>query len=235
MPDWRRVVKAYAEAIQDKEAFFVEILTWVEVISGARTAPESLKWRKWRRREIRRRATRSRSPSRFASCLLVKFSESGWQLVHRDGGVRVRTGRLEQRIPARLLGSYSRLASVTHSQQETADCYGRGHCFVHQTRRAWIMANRLTQTGVLVSVLLLGCAGCGRIATNNAIAEIQMQDGGVYCDENRPGRPVIWVEFMGPRVTDAGLAHLKGLPQLQTLDLGLHAQVTEAGLKHLEA
>ena len=96
------------------------------------------------------------------------------------------------------------------------------------------MANRLTQTGVLVSVLLLGCAGCGRIATNNAIAEIEMQDGEFLFDGESPGRPVVWVQFRGPRVTDAGLAHLKGLPQLQTLDLGLHAQVTDAGLKHLK-
>ena len=37
---------------------------------------------------------------------------------------------------------------------------------------------------------------------------------------------------MNTQVTDAGLAHLKGMTKLQTLDLA-DAQVTDAGLKHL--
>ena len=37
----------------------------------------------------------------------------------------------------------------------------------------------------------------------------------------------------GTKVTDAGLVHLKGLAQLQSLDLMEH-QVTDAGLEHLK-
>ena len=38
---------------------------------------------------------------------------------------------------------------------------------------------------------------------------------------------------MNTKVTDAGLEHLKGLTDLQTLEL-LHTKVTDAGLEHLE-
>ena len=59
--------------------------------------------------------------------------------------------------------------------------------------------NRLRRGGVLVSVLLLGCAGCGRIGANNAIAEFQMQDASFIFDGESPGRPVVWLQFVGPR------------------------------------
>ena len=45
-------------------------------------------------------------------------------------------------ITGRLLGSHSRLASVTPSRRETSDGYELGHCFAPQARRTWIMANR---------------------------------------------------------------------------------------------
>jgi hypothetical protein len=40
--------------------------------------------------------------------------------------------------------------------------------------------------------------------------------------------------LVGSNITDAGLAHLKGLEKLETLDLSNSAQVSDAGLEHLK-
>lgn len=94
-----------------------------------------------------------------------------------------------------------------------------------------------------------------------AFDAIRAFDGKHEVDENRPGRPVVRVEvryevddeelanlaalltafpqltalrFKSPRITDAGLAHLKGLSQLRSLALE-DAAITDAGLVHLNA
>ena len=38
----------------------------------------------------------------------------------------------------------------------------------------------------------------------------------------------------GPKFTDAGLAHLKGMTKLQELSLGYNKQVTDAGVAELK-
>ena len=57
--------------------------------------------------------------------------------------------------------------------------------------------------------------------------------GSVTEDEKSPDKPVIGVNLHGSEVTDAGLEHLKGLPQLQTLNLW-QTKVTDAGLVYLK-
>ncbi len=52
-----------------------------------------------------------------------------------------------------------------------------------------------------------------------AIAVIKKLGGAVGVDDKRPGKLVVWVRLTGPKVTDAGLVHLKGLTQLQELYL----------------
>jgi Leucine-rich repeat (LRR) protein len=51
-------------------------------------------------------------------------------------------------------------------------------------------------------------------------------------DENSPSKPVIEVILSRTKVTDADLDHLKGLRQLQKLDIS-RTQVTDNGLEHL--
>ena len=66
------------------------------------------------------------------------------------------------------------------------------------------------------------------------IAAIGEMDGAVIVDETDPDRPVITaVSLAGPKITDAELIHLTGLPNLRTLWL-LDTQVTGAGLVHLK-
>ena len=55
-----------------------------------------------------------------------------------------------------------------------------------------------------------------------AIAEIEALGGRVEFDEKRSGKPGIQVDFSFLPVTDAGLEQLKGLRQLQWLDLEAH-------------
>jgi hypothetical protein len=70
-----------------------------------------------------------------------------------------------------------------------------------------------------------------------AVAEIRKLGGLVTVREETPGRPAVGVSLTGGTGTDAVLHdlkdHLRGLTQLQTLDL-LHSQVTDAGLEHLK-
>jgi hypothetical protein len=87
-----------------------------------------------------------------------------------------------------------------------------------------------------------------------AVAEIEKLFGRVEIDEKRPDKPVITVHLggtclsnvvdddlvhlmrllglKGTRVTDAGLLQIKGLSQLESLDL-MSTQVTDAGLVQL--
>ena len=65
------------------------------------------------------------------------------------------------------------------------------------------------------------------------IAEIRRLGGEVGFDEKRPGKPLVDVFLDGTKVTDAGLADLKGLTHLKELDL-TDTQVTDAVLADLK-
>ena len=79
---------------------------------------------------------------------------------------------------------------------------------------------------------LLGWAGETNTSQAKAIAEIEKLGGGVTLDEKSTGRPVISVNLCSARITDAGLIHLKGLTQLQSLSL-IDTKVTGVGLRNL--
>ena len=66
-------------------------------------------------------------------------------------------------------------------------------------------------------------------AEKKAIAAIKKLGGKVTFDEKKPGKPVISVNLRRTEVTDAGLVHLKGLKNLQTLFLN-STKITDAGL-----
>ncbi|MHB1037765.1 MAG: leucine-rich repeat domain-containing protein [Pirellulales bacterium] len=68
-----------------------------------------------------------------------------------------------------------------------------------------------------------------------AFAEIEKVGGKLVVDEKSPDKRVLSVDVYGNvKITDAWLACLKGLTQLQTLNLG-STKVTDAGLAHLKA
>jgi Leucine-rich repeat (LRR) protein len=55
----------------------------------------------------------------------------------------------------------------------------------------------------------------------------------VRFDETRQGRPIVEAVLRGNQVTNAALAHIEGLAQLQRLNLR-DSNVTNAGLEHLK-
>jgi len=65
------------------------------------------------------------------------------------------------------------------------------------------------------------------------IALIEKVGGKVFRDETSPGKPVILVSLVASNVTDAELASLKGLTELQNLILN-RTQITDAGLVNLK-
>ena len=65
-----------------------------------------------------------------------------------------------------------------------------------------------------------------------AIAAIKKLGGKVTIERKSPNK-LIHVDLRGIKVTDAGLVHLKGLTNLQTLYL-YRTKVTDAGLVHLK-
>ncbi len=65
-----------------------------------------------------------------------------------------------------------------------------------------------------------------------AIAEIEKVGGRVIADEKSPGKPVTDVLLDDAKDADPVLASLKGLPQLQALELA-RSHVTDAGLENL--
>ena len=67
-----------------------------------------------------------------------------------------------------------------------------------------------------------------------AITEIKRLGGSVTIDEKSPGKPVIEVNLVGSKVTDASLVYLKGFPELKWLSLGNAKKITNAGLLHLK-
>jgi Leucine-rich repeat (LRR) protein len=62
---------------------------------------------------------------------------------------------------------------------------------------------------------------------------IKRRGGRVTVDKGHPEKRVVGVDLAGTQVTDAELEQLKGLTNLQSLNLG-ETQVTEAGLEHLK-
>src|SRR4051812_39731874 len=66
----------------------------------------------------------------------------------------------------------------------------------------------------------------------HAITAIKNTGGIVVRDQSRQGSPVKSVRLNGTRVTDAELAHLEGMTELESLSL-ISTHVTDAGLAHL--
>src|SRR4051812_14132173 len=66
-----------------------------------------------------------------------------------------------------------------------------------------------------------------------AIAAMETRGGVGVRPEKAKGRPAIYVDLGLTKATDADLAHLKGLTNLQSLRL-LATEVSDAGLLHLK-
>ena len=96
--------------------------------------------------------------------------------------------------------------------------------------------NLMSRIVALIHVLILSLAvvvsGCAaRVNPKEAkiVAEVERLGGTVAVDEDT----VIGVDLMYTDVTDAGLEHLKGLTNLQSVKL-TRTKVTDAGLEHLK-
>ena len=96
----------------------------------------------------------------------------------------------------------------------------------------------------LIILLFFAMLGCGKDSTpatatepfdvqDQAIAAIQEMGGSVAIDETNPNKPVVGVNFVGTKVTDDGLEHLKVLTSLKTLYL-INTNVTDDGVKKLQ-
>jgi hypothetical protein len=73
----------------------------------------------------------------------------------------------------------------------------------------------------------------GNVQQKDHLDVIEEMGGSIDMDEDAPGMPVLGINFAGSReLTDAGLAHVKGLTTLRSLDLS-RTRVTDAGLVHL--
>jgi hypothetical protein len=66
-----------------------------------------------------------------------------------------------------------------------------------------------------------------------ALAEVKKWGGKVELDEQAAGKPVVGVNLGGTRIKDAGVATLKGLPNLQRLNLA-RTDLTDESLPHLK-
>ena len=74
-------------------------------------------------------------------------------------------------------------------------------------------------------LLVVGMVGCG-------IPVARLEDKGAKITKNEQGE-VVRVNLFGTKITDAGMADLKGLTNLQKLDLAICRKITDAGLVHL--
>ena len=72
------------------------------------------------------------------------------------------------------------------------------------------------------------------IDETTAISEIKRFGGSVTVDEKSPGKPVIEVNLVGSKLTDANLVYLRGFPELKWLSLGNARKITDAGLFHIK-
>jgi len=82
--------------------------------------------------------------------------------------------------------------------------------------------------------MVLGpCVLCARLGPQDrAIARIQRLGGKYELDEKAPERPLVKVDLSFSQVTDADVAHLKGLAALEELCL-CGTEITDAGLEQL--
>ena len=78
----------------------------------------------------------------------------------------------------------------------------------------------------------------GGNAQEQAVNTIKWWHGDVYCDEQAPGKPPVRVELDYTFLGDKGLQQLKGplesLPRLRSLKIGGMTLVTDAGLAELK-
>jgi Leucine Rich repeat len=101
---------------------------------------------------------------------------------------------------------------------------------------AWLWLSSPNQERALVRIKQLG----GKVQIDETrrdqpVVEIDLEDCPVGDDDLRDFSCFIYLQFLdltGTRVTDAGLAHLKGLTQLRELDLS-KTRVTKTGLAEL--
>jgi hypothetical protein len=72
-------------------------------------------------------------------------------------------------------------------------------------------------------------------AQGEALAALREIEPVVTFDETRPGKPVVGIQFRPNfgKVTDDDLVHLKAFPHLRAVDLTNKQWVTDAGLAHL--
>ena len=78
----------------------------------------------------------------------------------------------------------------------------------------------------LLMILLLGALGCGPDTTESVAALEKLGAQIILMPGQRGG---VMVQWSGSGITDAGLGHLKGLPNLKILILA-DTQVTGAGV-----
>jgi Leucine Rich repeat len=97
------------------------------------------------------------------------------------------------------------------------------------------MMNRRRLASLLAcGLLVLPARGqAGDAEQGRALAQVLEMNGTVRRDETKPGTPVVGVDLSGTQISDAGLAHLKGLTTLETLYLS-GTRVSDAGLAHLK-
>src|SRR6478672_8821722 len=72
-------------------------------------------------------------------------------------------------------------------------------------------------------------------AVRKALAALRDADPVVKIDEDQPGKPVVAVHFRPNygKVTDDDLVHLKAFPNVRSVELPNKQFVTDAGLAHL--
>ena len=93
-----------------------------------------------------------------------------------------------------------------------------------------------------IVLLFFAMLGCGKDSTpapvsvesqEQPVEAIERLGGQITFDRNRPNKPVTDVDLSSTKVTDDELVHLKGLTNLQYLNL-TGTKVTDAGLEHLK-
>ena len=75
-------------------------------------------------------------------------------------------------------------------------------------------------------LLVMGMVGCG-------VPVARLEDKGAKITKNEQGE-VVEVDLYRKKISDAGLADIKGLTSLEALNLNSCRQVTDAGLVHLK-
>ena len=85
--------------------------------------------------------------------------------------------------------------------------------------------------GVLLGLLFLVPASSADEAA--AVRAVEKLGGRITRDAERPGKPVVEVDFYNSKITDAGLKVLKEFKGLKTLVLD-NTEITDAGLKELK-